>query len=338
MAVPVTGLAGSEPQLNPAKLERSYWVHASLGLFTQKGCFGAEFPATEPPPRQEIINAAGLLTGSYGANRLYLIYHKEMPIEDARRIFAWWRAACPASVELVPALLLRMYDKHQTPVFTAAEVRGLGDCFHATINPDRVAIYDVSAKRDQGAALAALAERFPNGLIRLGAQPTEAIAAPFTAAVQDTWSGFCHGTRNQADWLQPGFGAETLRRWVAARNAGTTALVWNLIVVAWDYTATKRGGYPGYDDAAKNLPLPAGRNRCGVRLIRDTAAPGMLRGFSSDLFILNENSRNAAHDGQAAAFYKTLRDGQVYTGYYAGALREVTQIFQELKSGQWPAE
>jgi len=100
----------------------------------------------------------------------------------------------------------------------AEELRGLGDFFRETINPGRVAVYDVYAQRDPGDALAVLARRFPR-VIRLGLQPTEEVKAPFTAAVQDTWSGFCHGTRNREDWLQPGFGAETLRRWVTARNA-----------------------------------------------------------------------------------------------------------------------
>ena len=43
----------------------------------------------------------------------------------------------------------------------------------------------------------------------------------FVAAVQGTWSGFCHGKTN-ADWQDRGFGAETLRKWVrqAQRDAG----------------------------------------------------------------------------------------------------------------------
>lgn len=77
------------------------------------------------------------------------------------------------------------------------------------------------------------------------------------AAVQDTSSCFCHGKTN-ADWLDRDFGAETLRQWIEARNPPSHRVTWDLIVVAWDYAATERGGYPGYDDAAKNMPLPAG--------------------------------------------------------------------------------
>jgi hypothetical protein len=321
-----------------ANLERSYWVHASLGLSTQKGYWGPDFPDVEPPARQEVENAVRLLTGPYGANRLYLIYHKEMPIADARRVFSWWREACPKSVELVPAFLLRMYDKKQTAVFTTEEIRALADSCRSEINPDRVAVYDVYSKREQGEALALLAKSFTNGLIRVGVQPSEQLKTPFIAGVQDTWSGFCHGMSNQEDWMRPGFGAETLRKWVEARNLEANPTVWNLIVVAWDYKATARGGYPGYDDAEKNMPLPVGRNLLGVELITKTASRNMLAGFSSDLYILHENSRATAHDGKSKAFYQTLREGKEYQGYYAAPFQEVTKIFCEMEKKMSPAK
>ena len=155
-------------------------------------------------------------------------------------------------------------------------------------------------KRDQGEALRLLAEQYPKGLIRVGIQPDEQIEPPFVAAVQDTWSGFCHGKTN-ADWLDRGFGAETLRQWVEDRNQPTHRVAWDLIVVAWDYAATERGGYPGYDDAAKNMPLPAGRNRLAADEILRTAKVGCMAGFSSDLLILQANSANPVHDGATPA-------------------------------------
>lgn len=328
------GMAVTEAEAQPVRPERSYWVHASLGPFTQRNYFGTNFPATASPCREEVANAARLLSGRYGANRLYLIYHRELSDGDARRVFAWWREACPASVELVPALVLKMYDRDQTPVFTSEEAGRLADFFQKKINSNRLAVYDIYARREQGEVLRLLAQRYPGGLIRLGLQPGEALAAPFTFAVQDTWSGFCHGTRNSEDWMQPGFGAETLRQWVAARNAGGRPIVWNLIAVAWDYGATARGGYPGYDDAEKNHPLPAGRNRAGADLIFKTADSGTFGGFSSDLYILNENSRSEAHDGKRGAFYQTLREGKEYEGYYALPFREVTEIYRNTAKAQ----
>lgn len=312
-----------------AEMERSFWLHASLGVFTQRNYFGPDFPATAMPEQQQVESAARVLCG-YGANRLYLIYHRELPSEDARRLFAWWRAACPREVEIVPALVLRMYDREQTPVFAADDLTALAQFFHDEINAEHFAVYDIAPKRDLSAVLPTLTKVFPRGLIRLGLQPDESLQPPFASAVMDTWSAFCHGARNAEDWQQPGFGAETLRKWVLARNDPPQPITWDLICVAWDYKATQRGGFPGYDDAEKNMPLPAGRNRLAAQLIRDTAAPAALRGFSSDLYILHENSRTAAHDGREGSFYECLKRGEDYRGFYGAPLREIAAIYAGL--------
>jgi hypothetical protein len=317
-----------------AELERSYWLHASLGSLTQKGYWGEKFPPTPAPGREQVQRAARLLAGPYAANRLYLVYHGEMTATEARQVFGWWREVCPKSVELVPALVLRMYDKQQTPVFTSDELREWAAFFKQRISAPRVAVYDVHAGREQGEGVKVLAGAFPDGLVRLGLQPGEPLAPPFVAAVQDTWSAFCHGRRNAEDWQQPGFGADTLRQWVGQRNTGAARIAWDLIVVAWDYAATARGAYPGYDDAAKNMPLPAGRNRLAAGLIRRAADARHFAGFSSDLCILQANSHHAAHDGPKGAFYETLKRGEEYGGCYAQPLREITEIFREMRRAQ----
>lgn len=312
-------------------LERSFWLHASLGLLTQRNYFGADFPATPMPTQEQVQKAAGLLTGSYAANRLYLIYHRELPIDEARELFLWWRKACPAGVEIVPALVTRMYDRPQTPIFASNDLAALADFFHDQIHCRHVAIYDIAPRRDLRDAAAVIASKFSNGLIRLGLQPGEALQPPFVGAAEDTWSAFCHGKDNEQDWQQPGFGAATLRQWVLARNDGTFPIAWDLIAVAWDYSATVRGAYPGYDDAAKNMPLPVGRNRAAWRLIREVAQPTRLSGFSSDLYILHENSQSAAHDGRTNSFYECLKRGEEYHGYYRVPFEEITGIYRELR-------
>ena len=327
----------SAPPQRLAALERSYWLHASLASAGQKGYWGAAFPAVVAPTEAEIGNAARLLAGPYAANRLYLVFHHEIELDDAERVLRAWRRHSPANVQLVPTLLLRMYDKGQTAVFTPDEIRRMAHFFRRTIGVEQAAVYDVGAERDQGAALDELARQFPAGLIRVGLQPAESVRSPFVAGVQDTWSGFCHGKTN-ADWQSPGFGAELLRRWTLERNATPGLIAWDLIVVAWDYAATPRGAYPGYDDAAKNMPLPAERNRLAAAEILRTARPERLGGFSSDLVILQANSRHPAHDGPAQSFYETLKRGEVYRGYYAEPWWEITAVFQRLKQGRPPLD
>lgn len=316
-----------------AKLERSYWLHASLASLPQRGYWGMDFPAAAKPTETEVQNAARQLCDDYAANRLYLIYHNEISVADAESVFAAWRRHCPPEVEIVPTLVLRAYDKQKSEVFSVAELGRLASFFKHAINPAHIAIYDVYSGRDQGRGLASLSREFPGGIIRVGIQPEEVVAPPFVAAVQDTWSGFCHGKSND-DWRQPGFGAQTLRRWVEKRNAGDKPVAWDLVVVAWDYATTKRGEYPGYDDARKNMPLPAGRNALAAREILRIAKSAVLAGFSSDLFILHINSRSEPHDGPSGAFYETLKRGEVYRGYYTAPFNEVTGFFRGLTAGR----
>jgi len=205
--------------------------------------------------------------------------------------------------------------------------------FKRVVNPTNVAVYDVFNGRAQGAGLALLAQAYPDGIIRVGIQPDERIAPPFVAAVADTWSACCHAKDN-ADWLKADLGAPTLRRWIERRNAGVHPVAWDLIVVAWDYAASQSGSYPGYDDAGKNMPLPAGRNALAAAEILQVAQRDRLAGFSSDLFILEVNSRHPAHDGPRNSFYATLKRGEVYRGYYSAPLRDIAALFAGLKLGK----
>lgn len=328
-AVPAMSSRAEDVTARP--LERSFWIHASLGLFTQRNYFGAEFPATPMPTRGQVANAARLLTATYAANRLYLIYHRELPAADARTLLRWWRDACAKEIEIVLAFVLRMYDKAQSAAFSKDELAGLSRYCRDDLQMRQAAIYDIAPLRDAGELTRVLSRHFDGGLARLGLQPGEPLDAPFVSGVADTWSAFCHGKRNEEDWRQPGFGAETLREWVTARNGGTRPVAWDLVVVAWDYAATPRGGYPGYDDAEKNMPLPAGRNRAALKVIRETAQPSLLAGFSSDLYILHENSRSTAHDGRERSFYECLKRGEDYRGCYGGPFQEVARLYREMR-------
>jgi len=334
--LPAESTAATQPAKDLMQLERSYWLHASLATQPLRGYWAPSFPFSPTPTQTEIRNAARLLAGPYAANRLYLIYHREIELDDAQRVFAFWRKHLPTDVEIVPTLVLKMYDKAKTPVFADGEVQKLCTFFKKTVNPRRIAVYDVFPNRDQGSDLSILTASFPDGLMRVGIQPTETLKAPYVAAVQDTWSGFCHGKTNE-DWRSPGFGADTLAEWIRIRNKGDRAVAWDLIVVAWDYLPTARGEYPGYDDAAKNMPLPAGRNTLAARMVLNKAKPDRLAGFSSDLFILQANARHRTHDGDEGSFYSTLKQGRRYRGYYAKAFDEVAAIYRKLKTGQMPA-
>lgn len=165
--------------VEPRKLERSYWLHATLGASVQRGYWGADYPVTRVPTDAEVRNAARMLTGSYGANRLYLIYHREVPIADFLRVLAAWRKECPRAVELVPTLVLRMYDAATTPVFSPTELDELCQGMRHLLGRHAGAVYDVLPNRSQGEGLEILARRYAGQLQRVGLQPGEALRAVY---------------------------------------------------------------------------------------------------------------------------------------------------------------
>src|SRR6266404_5158851 len=75
------------------RLERSFWVHASLPSLPQQSYSGTNFLPAAAPSETEIRDAARLLTYDYAANRLYLIYEKEISLLEAERVFQTWRQA-----------------------------------------------------------------------------------------------------------------------------------------------------------------------------------------------------------------------------------------------------
>ncbi len=155
-----------------------------------------------------------------------------------------------------------------------------------------------------------------------------------TSLERSYWLHVSLATKSQKGYWGPSFPASQNPTETEIRNA--TKLLTDKYAAKRLYAATKRGGYPGYDDAAKNMPLPAGRNRLAAEEILRTAKVGILSGFSNDLLILQANSAHPSHDGTTASFYETLKRGEAYTGYYSVPLQEVVDIYSGLKDGKSP--
>ena len=144
-----------------AKLERSYWLHASLAPDTRRGYWGTEYPAAASPAGNEVQNATRLLPRDYAANRPYLIYHREYSRDENEHVFVMWRRYCPTTAEIVPTLVLRAYDKLQTEAFSMEELQRLAEFFKRNVNPTNIAVYDVYQGRNQTVELTILAKEFP---------------------------------------------------------------------------------------------------------------------------------------------------------------------------------
>src|SRR4051794_38402965 len=78
MLVAAVSSSGDPSQREVKHVERSFWLHASLAGQAQQGFLGTNFLSAPVPTETEIRNAARLLTEDYAANRLYLIYHREI--------------------------------------------------------------------------------------------------------------------------------------------------------------------------------------------------------------------------------------------------------------------
>jgi hypothetical protein len=184
------------------------------------------------PTCTQIANVKSGLIRSYFANQIYLVYHREIEIAEAKALFARWRD-CGPWVPLVPALVLQDYDLSSIPQqqcnFSDAEIVDLVNWFKSSINPNGIAVLDVWAPTSSPSGTLAYARRtFCNGqanlmrntlkadntaqptwLIRLGLQPDERIDLPlscgigcsyyFDAAVMDTYSGIASG-KTHALW------------------------------------------------------------------------------------------------------------------------------------------
>src|SRR2546425_13247950 len=69
------------------RLERSFSLHASLGSRLERDSWVTNFPSASGPTEAQIHNAARLLAFEYAANRLYLIYQKEISLPEAEHVF-----------------------------------------------------------------------------------------------------------------------------------------------------------------------------------------------------------------------------------------------------------
>lgn len=74
------------PPRRPAR-ELSFWVHCSLPDQWQRGYWDPDAAPARAASPDEVRRAARLLTETYGANTLYLLYHDEVDWAVAEPLF-----------------------------------------------------------------------------------------------------------------------------------------------------------------------------------------------------------------------------------------------------------
>lgn len=327
--------------------ELSYWIDIDLRANNGRGYWHhvADRPTDKLPTSAEIKNAVTRCRDDYHGRTLYVTYHRQFEIEDAKTVLKYWKQhAEKLGMVIVPVVVLEDYATPAALNFTEKEISDFARWCVDNINTREFGVYDIyhnrqEPKTPQDGQLAVIHGRIGNKIVRVGVQPGETLNVSVFRAVQDAWTAECQGLTNEL-WENPvnykdsdNYGRKLLENWVADRvvNHGKR-ITWCLIPVAWDYEApVDPYGYvcPG-DDALINDPPIAGRiSKCATTILKgypEGIKKQKFGGFSCDLHILDANS---AGKPESPSFYEQIKANQTYTGYFAEAMQQVATVYAQ---------
>lgn len=333
-------------------IELSYWVDCDMLGYHRRGYWYtySTTPAEVKPSKTYIDNACKMLVEQYHANLLYVFYHRQFEIETAKEVMLMWKEASEGlNVKIIPIVLLQDYSNYANPVngplnFSEEELAEYANWCKSNIC-DEFGVFDVYVRQGnstpQDSQIKKLWAIFGNKLVFVGLQPGVALDVKFSRGVQDTWTAECQGNTN-ALWERPingqNVGKTLLQNWVKERvNGENRSITWDLIPVAWDYeetTAKDRYGYicPGDNAAFNDPPIPGRLHLCKdaiFELYEGKYENEKLGGLSCDLTILQANSQGCGKD--ATNFYKAIRAGKTYEGYFSSAIDEIAEVYKIVK-------
>jgi len=311
-----TAICRAAQSLDLRRLERSFRLQVSLANLPPRTEWNDNLPPAIVPSEFDIRHAAQLLTDDYAANRLYLIYQKELPLDEAERTFLLWRKSCPLDVEIVPVLVLHA-GKQKTSVFSSNELRVLSSFFEQELFVKQLGLIGTQQSDPN---LSAVSSRLR--LLNLDLAAGQKVSGPFSAGTEELMPLLADGA-SADDWAKQGL--IKLGESLGTLESETVPRAFTLTALASDAIS-----------AEKALPLPAGRNAAAAALVIQTAPARNFRGFSFDLNALQFCSRTVNHDGSGYGFFEMLKRGQVYIGFYARPFHEVVKVYQGLRSGVPP--
>lgn len=335
------------PMVHP-DFETSYWIDIDLAEHPVRGYWRPveSLDPEEVPDSTDIANASRLLAEQYGADKLYVVYHRQFELDDARRIFSYWKTEGERNgLEIVPTVVLECYSEPSAMNFADSTICDFASWCVENVNADEFGIYDVYIRQDEGSPqdtqMGILREAIGDKLVQIGLQPGEDLNHYCRSGVEDTWTAECQGLTNEL-WANPDsvdgtdlYGRKLLASWVAERadSAQPRRIVWDMIPVAWDYDKpVDDRGYvcPGDDALINDPPIPGRIAKCHECIV-EGYTDGMLTekfgGYSCDLHILQANS--AGHP-DSISFYRQLRNGEPYTGYFASAMNQISDLYKEI--------
>lgn len=328
--------------------ERSYWIDIDVRHNNGRGYWHnlSDRAVDTVPTEKEIENSCIALSNTYQANKLYVTYHRQFELEDAKKVFSLWKKyGDQHGLNIVPTVVLQSYAKEEKLNFTDEEIISFVQWSLENINSNEFGIYDVYIRHQDGGIqdlqLAAIHAAVGKKLVRVGLQPGEPLNQYMIAGVEDTWTAECQGITNEL-WENPltvngtnNYGKNLLKEWIMERiNGEDRRIVWNKIPVAWDYDEPVDSlGYicPG-DDALINDPPLKGRIELCDKYIsqwyKENNAMQKFFGYSCDLHILEANSYGKP---ERPSFYEQLRKNEEYKGYFGEAMKEIAGVYARYK-------
>ena len=328
--------------------ELSFWIDLDMIGSHLRGYWYniADRLAEETPPMSYIENACQRMRNDYHPDKLYVIYHRQFEIEEAKAVLRIWKTyANQNNMEVVPTVVLQSYANPMNMNFSTDEINELVHWSIENINRNWFGIYDVYTRDAQGSPqylqVAAIKAVIGNKLVMVGMQPDVALNASYKYAVQDTWTAECQGRTNEL-WENPVYyrgtnvyGRKLLEKWVKERVDGEQrCIVWNMIPVAWDYDTNDPLSYdcPGDNQYTNDPPIP-GRIALCHKYITACYTNGIKNikfgGYSCDLHILQANSGGR---GESPSFYQAMRTNVAYNGDFGDVMREIGVLYMSIAS------
>jgi hypothetical protein len=309
--------------MGPEESPRGYWYP-----------YQAKQPQI-PPTNLEISNSKNLLRNTYHINQIYLIYHRQFELEQAKQLFKTWRNVFiqrDSTLAIIPALVLQNYGDNGCN-FTNDELSDLATFLKNNVNDKAIAIFEVApgSGRTYCNQLQLIKNIHGGEIYRLGLQPGEPLVAPFDKAVGDTYGAISAGKTNDLWSISCGFGyptaKKTLEAWVDERVA-TSKVAWNFVIVGFNYNQNPPCGVDTADIG--DQPVPSGRNWPLAHNAIVSQYPGggnhpNWAGFSMDLSIVAVHSR--LRDSIDNSLYNSFKNGVRYTGYFSTPLDEIATVF-----------
>lgn len=341
------GTQNTPPTARETSFELSYWIDMDLfGNHLRGYWYNVDERNPENIPEPSYVqNTCNRLSDEYGANKLYVVYHRQFDIDDAEYVMRMWKSfGDKKNLKIVPTVVLQSYANPQQMNFPDDMIIEFAQWCMTNINSDEFGIYDVYTRDAQGSTqdfqLQVIKAAIGDKLVRVGLQPGISLNSVYKAGVEDTWTAECQGRTNEL-WENPVFyrghkkyGRILLEEWVNERvNGESRPIVWDMIPVAWDYETDDELSYdcPG-DDQFKNDPPVPGRIALCHKYISGCYTGGMdnekFGGYSCDLHILQANSGGR---GEKPSFYEALRTNVSYNGDFSEAMTEIGDLYKSLK-------